>query len=75
MKKVSQEDVLNLAFTLSQNREELLIKKYEDYYKQINNKELKNAIKDFKKTSKEHLKLMKDLMANLNIQTTGRVIK
>jgi len=75
MKKVSQEDVLNLAFTLSQNREELLIKKYEDYYKQINNKEIKNAIKDFKKTSKEHLKLMKDLMANLNIQTTGRVIK
>ncbi|MTI49626.1 hypothetical protein [Sporosalibacterium faouarense] len=75
MKKVSQEDVLNLAFTKTLNREELLIKKYESFYRQTNNKEIKKILKALKSTSKEHIKLSRELMSNLNIQISGRMIK
>lgn len=75
MKKVSQEDVMNMAFTLSINKEELLMKKYEDYYNQTKNKEIKQVIKELKKESKDHVKFMRELMSNLNIQTSGRIIK
>jgi rubrerythrin len=68
MEEFSQEYVLSIVFRNSIDKEELLLKKYEVYYSNIRNKELKEVIKEFKKTSQEHLKIMKDKMIKLKIQ-------
>lgn len=68
MRKLSQEYLLDTAFNLSIDKEELLIKKYEYYYDALDDIETKKMIKELKKTSKEHIKLLKDLMIKLNIQ-------
>ncbi len=68
MKKLSQEYLMDTAFVLSIEREELLLKKYSQYINEIDNKELKNLVKELKKISKEHIKLIKDLMIKLNLQ-------
>ena len=68
MEELSQEYMLSIVFRNSIDKEELLVKKYEDYYDMIKNKDLKEIIKGFKKTSQEHLKLMKDKMIKLKIQ-------
>lgn len=68
MEEFSQEYVLSIIFRNSIDKEELLLKKYEIYYPMIKNKELKEVIKEFRKTSQEHLKVMKDKMIKLKIQ-------
>ena len=68
MRRLSQEHLMDIAFTLSLQREELLLKKYSEYIDQIDNKELKNMVKNFKKVSKEHIKVIKDLMIKLNFK-------
>ncbi len=68
MRRLSQEHLMDTAFTLSLQREELLLKKYSEYIDQIENKELKNMVKNFKKVSKEHIKVIKDLMIKLNFK-------
>lgn len=68
LEEFSQEYVLSIVFRNSIDKEELLIKKYEDYYDKIKNKELKEIIKGFRKTSQEHLKIMKEKMIKLKIQ-------
>lgn len=68
MEEFSQEYVLSIVFRNSIEKEELLLVKYEDYYSKIKNKELKEVIKEFRKTSQEHLKVMKDKMVKLKIQ-------
>jgi hypothetical protein len=68
MEELSQEYVLSIIFRNSIDKEELLLKKYEAYYRVIKNKELKEIVKEFKKTSQEHLKIMKDKMIKLKIQ-------
>lgn len=68
MKKMSQQSLMDTKLLMSIEREELLVKKYEEYDGQLDNKELKQMIKKFKKTSKEHLGLVKDLMIKLNLE-------
>lgn len=68
MQKLSQEYLLDIAFKLSLDREELLIKKYKEYNEQLDNKELKSIMKEFKKGSREHVKLIKDMMIKLNLK-------
>ncbi|HYF75485.1 MAG TPA: hypothetical protein VD757_02755 [Candidatus Nitrosocosmicus sp.] len=68
MEEFSQEYALSIIFRNSIDKEELLIKKYEEYYDMIKNKELREVVKEFKKTSQEHLKVMKDKMIKLKIQ-------
>jgi hypothetical protein len=68
MEEFSQEYVLSIVFRNSIDKEELLLKKYEEYYDNIKNKEFKETIKEFKKTSQEHLKVMKEKMIKLKIQ-------
>lgn len=68
MQEFSQEYVLSIIFRNSINKEELLLKKYENYYGIIKNKELKEIVKEFKKTSRNHLNIMKDKMIKLKIQ-------
>jgi len=60
--------VLSIVFRNSIDKEELLLKKYEEYYSKIKNKDLKEIIKEFEKTSREHLKIMKEKMIKLKIQ-------
>lgn len=68
MEEFSQEYALSIVFRNSIDKEELLLKKYENYYDKLKNKELKEVIKGFSKTSREHLKIMKDKMIKLKIQ-------
>ncbi|HYE82596.1 MAG TPA: hypothetical protein VEG39_10595 [Clostridia bacterium] len=68
MDEFSQEYVLSIVFRNSIDKEELLLKKYDEYYDIIKNKELREIIKEFKKTSQEHLKVMKEKMIKLKIQ-------
>jgi rubrerythrin len=68
MEEFSQEYVLSIVFRNSIDKEELLLKKYEEYYSMIKNKDLKEIVKEFRKTSQEHLKVMKDKMIKLKIQ-------
>ena len=68
MEKLSQEYILSLLFNRSIEKEELLIKKYAQYYPEIKDTELKGTIKEFKKNSSEHITLLKDKMIKLNIQ-------
>ena len=60
MEEFSQEYMLSIVFRNSIDKEELLIKKYADYYDKVKNKDLKEVIKEFNKTSQEHLKVMKE---------------
>lgn len=59
---------MDTAFTLSLEKEAILLKKYSRYMNELEDKEIKNIIKEFKKGSKEHIKLIKDLMIKLNLQ-------
>lgn len=68
MEEFSQEYVLSIIFRNSIEKEELLLRKYEDYYSKIKNRELREVVKEFGKTSQEHLKVMKDKMIKLKIQ-------
>lgn len=68
MEEFSQEYVLSIVFRNMIDKEELLIKKYEEYYDTIKNRELREVIKEFRKTSQEHLKVMKEKMIKLKIQ-------
>ncbi len=68
MEEFSQEYMLSIVFRNSIDKEELLLKKYDGYYDMIRNKELKEILKEFKKTSQEHLKVMKEKMIKLKIQ-------
>jgi bacterioferritin (cytochrome b1) len=67
MEKLSQEYVLSLAFHRSIVREDLLLKKYTQYYPQVKDKNIKNILKEFEQSSEEHIKLLKDKMIKLNI--------
>ena len=68
MEEFSQECILSIVFRNSIDKEELLLKKYDEYYDMIRNKELKEVLKEFRKTSQEHLKVMKERMIKLKIQ-------
>lgn len=68
MEELSQEYMLSIVFRNSIDKEELLLKKYEEHYPHIKNKELKEIIKEFRKTSQEHLEILKDKMIKLKIQ-------
>lgn len=68
MDKLSQEYILSIAFKQSIDREELLLRKYDDYFPDIKDREIKETIEKFRKNSHEHIKLLKDKMIKLNIQ-------
>ena len=68
MEKLSQEYILSIVFKNSIEREELLLKKYDDFNNDIKDAELKDILKEFRKNSQEHVKILKDKMIKLNIQ-------
>jgi len=70
MDKLSQEYILNIIFNESLDREELLLKKYDNIYDNIKDKDIKNILKEFTKNSREHIDILKDKMIMLNIKKT-----
>ena len=67
VEKLSQEYILTIVFSHSIEREELLTKKYDEYFPLIKDTELKDMVKEFKKSSREHISLLKDKMIKLKI--------
>lgn len=68
MEKLPQEVIQRWTFISALEREELLIKKYEDYMEVLKDKELRDLLKDFMRTSQDHIKLLKDKMNKLKVQ-------
>lgn len=68
MQKVSQKYILDIAIKTTIDREELLIKKIDQYRPDLKDKDLNDMIRQFKKVSQEHIKLMKEKMIKLNVQ-------
>ncbi|HCC08246.1 MAG TPA: hypothetical protein DEP72_08845 [Clostridiales bacterium] len=68
MQSVLQQNIQEIAFKLSIEREELLIKKYNNYYKEIKDKNLIDMMKEFENTSREHIKIVMYKIEKLNPQ-------
>lgn len=65
MEKLRQEYVISIRFTRAIEREQLLLKKYEDYQKTIKKTQTADMLKEFIENSREHIKLLKDKMIKL----------
>lgn len=68
MERLSQEYILRLALIDSIDREELLLKKYGNYYNTLKNNELKELLKEFEDTSMKHIETMKEKIMKLNFE-------
>ena len=68
MQKVSQGHILSVIFSESIEKEELLLKKYDDYMRDVKDRELSDMISEFIDDSRNHIKLMRDKMIKLSIQ-------
>ncbi len=67
MEELSQEYILSYVFKESIDREQLLLKKYDEYYETTRDKELKGVIRELREQSEEHVNLLKDKMIKLKI--------
>ena len=67
MQKVSQEHLLGLMFLESIEKEELLLKKYDDYTRDVKCRELSDMINEFINDSRNHINMIRDKMAKFNM--------
>ena len=68
MEKLSQEYFMRFSFSNTIEKEEQLIHKYEYYYNLIQDRELKEVINEFIKTSREHIELIKSKRLLVNYE-------
>ena len=68
MEKLSQEYFLRFSFSNSIEKEEQILKKYAEYYNLIQDDELEEIIKEFMKTSREHIELLKEKRLKINYE-------
>jgi rubrerythrin len=68
MDKLSLDYFLRFSFNNSIDKEEHLLNKYDEYYNLIKDEKLKEIIKEFMKTSNEHVKLLKDKRLVMNFE-------
>ena len=66
MNKDSEEQPIRLSILNSIEKEELLIKKYDEYESSTESNEWKDMLKEFKINSKEHIDLLKSKLQNFN---------
>jgi hypothetical protein len=66
MNSNSEEQPIRRSIFNSIEKEELLIKKYNDYQDSTESKEWKNMLTEFKKNAKEHIDLLKNKLQNFN---------
>ncbi|MEG6613398.1 hypothetical protein V6C42_11125 [Pseudoclostridium thermosuccinogenes] len=71
MKRIPDEFIISMVFKSAIDREELLIKKYEDYSKNMKSEELKEMINEFKSEAQGHISMIKDKIMQLNLQGLG----
>ncbi|AUS95690.1 hypothetical protein CDQ84_01635 [Clostridium thermosuccinogenes] len=71
MKRIPDEFIISMVFKSAIDREELLIKKYEDYSKNMKSEELKEMIDEFKSEAQGHISMIKDKIMQLNLQGLG----
>lgn len=71
MKRIPDEFIISMVFKSAVDREELLIKKYEDYSKNMKSEELKEMINEFKSEAQGHISMIKDKIMQLNLQGLG----
>jgi len=71
MKRIPDEFIISMVFKSAIDREELLIKKYEDYSKNTKSEELKEMIDEFKSEAQGHISMIKDKIMQLNLQGLG----
>ena len=67
MEKFSEQYLLTTSFRTAIDREELLIRKCKGYIEDIKSEEMKDFIHEMENNSEEHIKMMKDKMAKLNV--------
>ncbi|MGE5415351.1 MAG: hypothetical protein ACM3UZ_01035 [Acidobacteriota bacterium] len=63
----SEVAIMRQSLVNSMDREELLLKKYEEYY-EIENKDLRELLKEFRETARDHLDLLRDKLQKLDQQ-------
>jgi hypothetical protein len=66
MNNNSEEQPIRRSILNSIEKEELLIKKYNDYQDSTESKEWKNMLSEFKKNAKEHIDLLKNKLQSFN---------
>lgn len=67
MENISQDMLIRQSLLNSIDREELLMKKYDEYNKFIEDTETKELLKEFQQTAQEHMVLLKDKLIKLKI--------
>ena len=68
MDSLTQEHLFSMAFNHSIDRENQLISKYTEYFKNVKNEEMKDIIRDFEKSSYGHINMLKNKMMRLNLK-------
>lgn len=68
MKKVPDDLIINLAFRNSIDREEMLLRKYDDYFSTAKSEEMRDMLREFKKYSQDHIKMVKDKVMNFHMK-------
>lgn len=67
MKNINNEILIQEQLLNSIEREELLLKKYDEYNPNIEDYEIKELIKEFKETAHEHIDLLKSNLQKFSI--------
>jgi len=67
MENISQDMVIRQSLLNSIDREELLVKKYDEYNKYIEDTDTKDMLNEFQETAKEHIALLKDKLVKLKV--------
>lgn len=67
MEDIAQDAIIRNTLISSIDREELLLKKYDEYNSFINDKEIKEMMNEFKIISRQHIDLLKGKLQKLDI--------
>lgn len=68
MENIKEDYLISTIFNKLITREELLLKKYDEYLLKIKDSEEFGMLKEFVQTSQEHIKVMRKKMLKLNIK-------
>jgi len=67
MENIVQDSIIKQSFINSIDREELLLKKYDEYNSYFEDNEFKELLKEFQETAREHIDILKHKLQKLDI--------
>ena len=67
MENIAQDFIMKQSFINSIDREELLLKKYDEFNSYFEDKESKELLKEFQETAREHIDKLKGKLKKLDI--------